>query len=209
MSLIPLKPFWLNLILDSVLAYLLPNKPTEPHFQWNAQLSLHTAHICALSFAFLMCPHFAPDLSERRRRRITPLRTKRGGEGEKRQNIQKKRLQQKLTRRTWVHISRSAAGTRDEKLINKKRSRIQSGQSERKKKKWDMRGECLRSHSEAFPFSQRIVEPWSIPGFLLAGWAPAAPQGAGVTLHLWSEQGPSVCQDESVCVCVCACVSRR
>lgn len=32
------------------------------------------------------------------------------------------------------------------------------------------------------------------PLLLLAVWALAAPQGARVTLHLWSELGPSVCQ---------------
>lgn len=38
----------------------------------------------------------------------------------------------------------------------------------------------------------------------------AAPRGAGVTLHLWSEQGPSVCQDKLERVsAVKICVSER
>lgn len=57
------------------------------------------------------------------------------------------------------------------------------------------------THTKTFPFTKRIVEPWSIPSLLLAVWAQASPQGAGVTLHLWSEQRPSVCQYKlGVCV---------
>lgn len=65
MSLIPLKPFWLNQKLDSISAYPLPNKPTEPH-STEMHSFLHTAHIWELRFAFflLACPHFAPDLSK-------------------------------------------------------------------------------------------------------------------------------------------------
>lgn len=83
------------------------------------------------------------------------------------------------------------------------------GQSEREK-----RQKVFRGHKG---------KPFHLPSKLLSHEAsltftgslsPGAPQGAGVTLHLWSERGPSVCRYKlegvsaaKVCVSESGCVS--
>lgn len=66
------------------------------------------------------------------------------------------------------------------------------------------RGECLRSHTaNPFHLPSELLSHEASPRFYWQSDPPAAPQGAGVTLHLWSEPGPSVCQYELERLCVC------
>lgn len=50
MSLIPLKPFWLNQRLDRISTYPLPNKPTEPHFTEMHSFSSYSSYLWAEVF---------------------------------------------------------------------------------------------------------------------------------------------------------------
>lgn len=218
MSLIPLKPFWLNQKLDWISAYPLPNKPTEPHVT-EMHSFLHTAHICELRFAFLVCPHFAPDLSDRRgggshlhrqeRERGLAIREERRRKGEN--QIKKVHLRERgekwfctkngpkislnhsldgrnqiITKQTRKPQRQRETSTKDPNIHScegewKKATRdrkrgqetneIQPNWANEKDEKSDRerQKECLRSHTEPFPFTKRIVEPWSIPRFY---WQP-------------------------------------
>ncbi len=112
MSLIPLKPFRLNQKLDSIAAYPLPNKPTEPHF-WEMQFSSYCSYLCAevcLPRVSSLCSW--PLRREGRRshlhreERREGRQNLEGKEGEKRDCVdQKEREKELFSKLKWCFIS--------------------------------------------------------------------------------------------------------
>lgn len=160
-------------MLDSVSAYLLPNKPSTGHR--NVVSSPHSVHfwklrsvLCVLTLLLTSqtrgkVAHTYCKLNRDRRKTAVVRGDKRKQENKKQWPKPHLHLQsQHFVNSKMPHAKKNRTtntGPKRDYQINRNTKKVGLDQKEAR----------LRSHSKPFPFTLRIVEPWSIPCFY---WQP-------------------------------------